>query len=189
MIPSCILVIEDEDDRAFMTALYLNYRKLMYREIIKITRSPWDADDVLHTTVERLIDKVADLRTKDEDRLVSYILAACRNNAFNHLRGGKRRSAFAYDDLWDRSDEDSGRQAMDERLVREWEISALARVWSRLDDRTRAILESRYILGKSDAEMAAELHISPGSVRMVLTRARRTARRLMEEEEDGGPRP
>ena len=32
MIPYCILVIEDDDDRAFMEQLFVDYHRLMYHE-------------------------------------------------------------------------------------------------------------------------------------------------------------
>ena len=37
MLPLMIAAIEDEDDKAFMTWLYLQYRRLIYSEIQKIT--------------------------------------------------------------------------------------------------------------------------------------------------------
>lgn len=36
MIPCCILIIEDENDRTFMAELYLQYNRLMYSVIYKI---------------------------------------------------------------------------------------------------------------------------------------------------------
>lgn len=42
------------------------------------------------------------------------------------------------------------------------------------------MLEARYILEKTDAEIGKSLGLTPSSVRMVLTRARRKAFDLME---------
>ena len=44
MIPSIILAIEDDDDREFMTGLYKQYQRLMYREILKVVQETWDVD-------------------------------------------------------------------------------------------------------------------------------------------------
>lgn len=44
-----------------------------------------------------------------------------------------------------------------------------------LDDRSKLLLEGKYILGKSDEELAEELSKKPASVRMALTRARQCA--------------
>ena len=39
MIPYLILAIEDDDDRAFMTNLYMKYHLLLYKEILEITHN------------------------------------------------------------------------------------------------------------------------------------------------------
>ena len=39
MIPYCILVIEDDDDRAFMEQLFVDYHRLMYHEIFKLVHN------------------------------------------------------------------------------------------------------------------------------------------------------
>ena len=49
MIPSIILAIEDDDDREFMTWLYKQYQRLMYREILKIVQETWDVDDIMQS--------------------------------------------------------------------------------------------------------------------------------------------
>lgn len=56
--PVCIMAIEDDDDREFMQKLYVDYHRLMYSQITKITKDPWAADDVMQTTLVRLIDKL-----------------------------------------------------------------------------------------------------------------------------------
>ncbi len=86
MIPYCILVIEDESDRAFMESLYHNYRRLMYKTIKRIIDDPWSAEDVMQSVLVKLIDKLALLRSKEEQQVVSYIVSACRNTAYNYVR-------------------------------------------------------------------------------------------------------
>ena len=62
IIPYIILAIEDDGDREFMAWLYIQYQSLLYSEIIRIVQSSTDAEDVLHTVIEKLIDKVGFLR-------------------------------------------------------------------------------------------------------------------------------
>ena len=47
MIPYLILAIEDDDDRAFMTNLYMKYHLLLYKEILEITHNRWDTEDLM----------------------------------------------------------------------------------------------------------------------------------------------
>ena len=66
--------------------------------------------------------------------------------------------------------------------ARRVELNALARVWPRLDEDTRWLLEARYILDYSDSELAREMGVKPTSVRMALTRARKKARAMLRPE-------
>ena len=58
MIPYCILAIENDDDREFMSSLYIDYKQLMYSEIRKIIKKDCDAEDIMQDVLEKLIDKI-----------------------------------------------------------------------------------------------------------------------------------
>lgn len=73
MIPLYILAIEDESDREFMTGLYIQYHRLMYHEIYKLLHDPWATDDVLQAALEKLIDRIGQLREMDRTHLVNYL--------------------------------------------------------------------------------------------------------------------
>ena len=70
IIPYIILAIEDDGDREFMAWLYIQYQSLLYSEIIRIVQSSTDAEDVLHTVIEKLIDKVGFVNLIAEDLLI-----------------------------------------------------------------------------------------------------------------------
>lgn len=84
------------------------------------------------------------------------------------LRHNRRHPQVPLED----APEASSAPDMDELLSRRVELNALARVWPRLDEDTRWLLEARYILDYSDSELAREMGVKPTSVRMALTRAR-----------------
>ena len=69
---------------------------------------------------------------------------------------------------------------MESHLIHEEDLQRMANIWGKLDERSRFALEARYILEKTDEEIAESLDIASSSVRMVLTRARRKAFDLME---------
>lgn len=52
MLPLMIMAIEDENDKAFMTWLYLQYRRLIYSEIRKVVGDGDEAEDLLQSAVE-----------------------------------------------------------------------------------------------------------------------------------------
>ena len=146
MIPYCILVIEDDDDRTFMEQLFVDYHRLMYHEIFKLVHDQWAAEDVMQSTLVRLIDKIPDLQEFME-----------------------------YED----PNMDGG--AIELQIIKKEDLEELAHIWTQLDDRTRYLLEGHYILNLPAAEMARELNIKPASLRMALTRARKTAYQLLQD--------
>ena len=54
-LPLMILAIENDDDRAYITELYLKYRKLMYSVAIEIVRDPHIAEDMVASAVTEMI--------------------------------------------------------------------------------------------------------------------------------------
>lgn len=90
MLPICILAIRDDDDRAYMTRLFVKYQRLMYRTIYDILGDKWATEDVLQTTLLRLIDHLDTLRRLEPEGLAGYIAAACRHTAYNAVRDSVR---------------------------------------------------------------------------------------------------
>lgn len=86
MIPLCILAIEDDSDRKFMEFLFLRYKRLMYSEIMKIVPDAVAAEDILQSTLVKLINCLQKVRTFDRNQRVNYIIAAVQNTAKNYLR-------------------------------------------------------------------------------------------------------
>lgn len=169
MIPIIILAIEDPDDRDFMINLYISYNRLMFSEIQKITHDTWTSDDVLQISLIKLIEKIWLLRTFSRNRLVSYIISTCRNNAYNYI---KRELSTADFELTDCDGIDITTNSLEILIIKQEENQLITTAWDSLDDRSRYYLESKYILRKSDQEIAADLSINANSVRMNLTRAR-----------------
>lgn len=91
MLPICILAIRDDDDRAYMTRLFVKYQRLMYRTIYDILGDKWATEDVLQTTLLRLIDHLDTLRRLEPEGLAGYIAAACRWTANRRSRMSGRR--------------------------------------------------------------------------------------------------
>lgn len=183
MIPLFILVIENEDDRAFMSNLYLTYNRLMYDQIFQIVHDKSITEDLLQDVLVNLIDRIGELQIKSRDHLVNYIISSCKNRAFNYLRGKRAHPETSIDLLLDMPDPLQNGTQIESFLIAKDEISRLARIWDRLNPRDQYILESYYIMEMSTHEIGQELGIKPDSVRMALTRARKTAYQLMEQQQ------
>lgn len=183
MIPFCILVIENDADREFMETLFVDYQRLMYSEIYKITQNQWDTEDVLQATLVKLIDKIPELREKERRKLVNYIITASKNTALNFIRDVRHIPPISFEDCAQTADDEKSGHMMEAKIIAKEELEILAQKWPLLDERSRYLLDARYILGKNDEELANDLDIKPESVRMAMTRARKSAYQLLTEEE------
>ena len=177
MIPICIMAIEDPDDRQFMEDLYWDYSRLMYCEAHKFLSEPADAQDVVHSSVVKLIDKLDDIKTMSLHKRVKYIITTVKNTAINYIRDQKRGTVYSFDELFDPSRPPM--EATCDSIMVWMESQQFSEVWNALDEKYRYVLELKYILDFTDKQLARDLGIAPASVRMVLSRARSRLREIM----------
>ncbi len=184
MIPYVILAMEDEDDRQFMTRLFLSYQRLMLSECYKVTKNPQDAEDQLQETVIKLVEKVDLLKSFEEKRLIHYVATACRNNSINFLRKERKVDFFSVDDdSWLEGSKLSLEvPSIEEQIVLKEDVERFQKLWPTLSVKTRFLLEERYVLHKTSNEIAEELGMTPESVRMAISRAKRKIREQLEKE-------
>ena len=182
MIPVYILAIEDESDREYMNWLYCQYEKLMFSTIRKYTNDSWLVDDIMQSTLEKLMCKISLLKYLTRNRLISYIISSCKNNAYIILQYQSTHSTIDYIDTDHIGDSTDIFSKVESRILHEETLSYLIRIWPLLTPRNQYILRAKYILEKSSAEIAHELGIKSDSVRMALTRARKEAYILIKRE-------
>lgn len=178
MLPICILAIEDASDREFMTDLYIQYNRLMYKTIKGLVHNESDIEDILQSTLERLIDKIPTLRGLSVPQRANYVVSACRRISFNYNRTQSRHPVVSLDESFEAVSEVN----VADQVIHQLDLESLMRIWDKMDEQTRFLLSAKYLMEASDAEIAAQLGISTGSVRTYLTRARRRAYELMEQE-------
>ncbi|MEA4895141.1 MAG: sigma-70 family RNA polymerase sigma factor [Oscillospiraceae bacterium] len=170
----------DEDDREFMTQLFLQYHRIMFSEISKIIPGSSEAEDVLQNALIRLCDKVTLLRELDERRRICYVITTVRNQAKNQIRSNQEMPICSFDDEdLNLLESVSDGTDIEQSIIIKEQLKDFSLVWSALDGACQRLLEGKYILKKSDNELAKDLGISPSSIRMMLTRARRKALGLM----------
>lgn len=183
MIPVAILAINNEDDRSFMERIYLDYRRLMYSIAYQILRDHFSTEDVINTTCEALCKKIPLLRSFDKAKLQAYIVFSCKNRALNALKARKRRNARLFYDIDALDNTISSNDTVIDHLIREAEIAELVDALNQLASKERDILQQKYLLQKSDVEIASIYGIKPDSVRYYLTLARRHLGEVMKRNE------
>jgi len=180
-IPVAILSIGNEDDRAFMVRLYVDYRWLMYKVALSVVREPQLAEDMVSQTLCEMIDNLEKIRAVDCCKLRGYIVSFVRNVSVDFVRKRDRQGKYFF--LTGEEAEVAAEDSVDENLIRMAEIDALKRGLARLSENDRLLLTMKYFDGLSDEEIAARLGVAKASVRTFLMRARnRLCQRLKEDE-------
>lgn len=180
-IPVAILSIGNEDDRAFMVRLYVDYRWLMYKVALSVVREPQLAEDMVSQSLCEMIDNLEKIRAVDCCKLRGYIVSFVRNVSVDFVRKRDRQGKYFF--LTGEEAEVAAEDSVDENLIRMAEIDALKRGLARLSENDRLLLTMKYFDGLSDEEIAARLGVAKASVRTYLMRARnRLCQRLKEDE-------
>ena len=170
---------EDPGDRAFLEQLYERFQRLMYYVAGKYISDPAARGDAVQDALVCLVEKAALLRQLEDTALAAYIVAAVRNAAFSLLRRQGRTGLRTIS-----MEESAGAApipAREEPILAAEERILAGQVLERLPPEDRILLEGRYLLELTDAELAQRLGCQPGSVRMKLTRARRRALKQLTE--------
>ena len=157
----------------------MEYHPLMYATIRKVIHVQWTCEDVLQESVRKFIDHIPQLREMDAASRTNYIVVACRYNAIEEEKRQRRAPFPVGDGMIDIASRDAENPERQILLLDDADV--LWRVWPQLDSRTRQLLEDKYVLNMSDAEIASALGVKPSSVRMLLTRARSKARKAIEK--------
>ncbi len=180
-MPPSVIAQEQTDAQEFIEGLYEQYRRLMFSTAGKYTADAQEAEEIVQDALVKLVENVDTLRRVERCVLPAMVVIIVRNTAINHLKHMsvvRRHRA----ELPEETETPSAGPTLDELMVREEQLAALRRAWPRLPEGDQLLLSGRYILGLDDRELARLAGCKPSSVRMKLTRARRSALREMKKE-------
>ena len=169
MIPFAIAAIESEDDRAFMTSIYLRHRALMLKTAWHFTREPGEVDDIVSETCVMLIQHLDTLKGLEETALRSYIVTTVKHKAVDFRRRSEREKDHAAS-----FDEEQAEPAVsfEHKIAVQAEIDMVKRVLLSLPKREREALTMKFFEGMDDHEIAQTLGISEGAVRKYIMQGR-----------------
>ena len=188
MTPMIILLpIENDDDREFLTRIYLDYRRLMFSVAIEIVKDPLVAEDIVSMAVLEMIERIDVLRKVNSCRLRSYIASIVRNDSIDYVRKRNRQGkycVFSEDEpLIDNIAEEG---TLEDEIIRRVEGEMLYEGIAKLSESERLLLTMKYIDDVPNKEIARLLGIGNDSVRSYLSRARRHLKQIIMEEEENG---
>lgn len=154
MLPIIISTLDNDLDRDFMTWLYEEYEPLLFKVAQRFALTHHDVEEIVQDSLERLIKKISTIRHMERCILSAYIVSTVRNTSIEFLRKEKRRQARQrnYDDTsW--TMEMQPQLSLEELLLLAENRQELVSAWGELPELDRALLEGKYFLGLSDAEI------------------------------------
>jgi RNA polymerase sigma-70 factor (ECF subfamily) len=150
--------------------IYAEYARPLWGYLCRITRSAATADDLVQESFCRFLEAPAS--PSDARALRAYLFRIAGNLAIDHARKHKREVAA-----------DPGRELAAPTAGVEAGVGVdLGRLFARLRPRERSLLWLAHVEEMSHAEIAAASGLATASVRVLLFRARRHMRKILESE-------
>lgn len=172
-------------EKDFFESLYHQYKYLMYKTAKYYTSNPAELEAIMQDSVERLLRNTHKLMDIPSCTQAAYLVYTVRSVAINLKR---HQSVVAEHtlpiDVYEQDTYESPHLSpaeIVERLEHNQQLSAL---WSQLPEEDQELLYRKYVAEQSDEELSALFHCKKDSIRMKLTRARRKAIKLAEQEAD-----
>ena len=183
ILPLAVLMLEDDQDRDFMTDVYIRYKPLMYKVAMRyFANRPQDAEEAMSDAVENMCRYIKNVRGVPEEHLPKYIVCIVRN-ACNYLL--RKRNAFRrpqeeavdFQSLETTADESALHEVI---LSRETALEIL-HAFPSLSQRDRELIRLRHIDLLEYEEIAEVLGISVATARTALHRAKRRLEKIARE--------
>lgn len=173
------------DDEAFFLRFYEEYKGFLFYMAQKYATDPNDCEDVVQDTVIRLLNHISTLRELDQNRTCKYVALTVRSSFLDLQRKKRAVQLLPVEEqvlevLLSAEESDC---KVNDVLSARMEILALKQS---LPPRDWVVLEGRYILGYSYEELAQQLGLTQENIRMIVSRAKEKARRLLLDKSGNG---
>lgn len=152
-------------------ALYARYSRLVWALAWQYGGAGAEPEDLVQEVWLLLCGKCTLLTSLPEEKQAGYLAAMVRNTACSLAR--KAHPTLPLEAAHTIGCHESER--LNELLDRKCSVREFRKLWPSVPQPAAELLERKYILQQTDSEIAHAMGIAPGSVRMYLTRARRTA--------------
>ena len=172
-----------EEERTFMETLYENHKKTMYYVAFRECHDPHLANDLMQDCLVNLIKNISTIRKLNCCKIDAYIVVAIRRLYINYAKKERRTTLLPIDEPFIAAVADE--KIAEIELEKEAAKQTVKDLLDRLSPRDQLILQSKYILGLNEEEIAAAVGCKPSSVRTLICRARARAKAIGLNSEKG----
>ena len=159
------------------------YERLMYEMARQYVGSQIECEEIVQDSLTNILKKFDTVMALNMHQRTAYVAAVVRNRSLNYLKGNNLEENTFEVSFNDESNCITDSTIKTEKQLDLYEVSFVREALDELSSFDRYLIEGKYIIGLSDAEMADELSYKPTGIRMKLTKARR---RLLTELERVG---
>ncbi len=170
--------VRQGDDIAF-EALFTRYYPRVYGVLLRVVRTPEDAEEIAHDVFMRLYERPLEKVT--DGALAGWLYRSALNAGFNAVRSRKRRLNWLRRAAIFQQAETTTESSPASAIERREEIERVRHALTQIPEKQRNALVLRSH-GLQYSEIAAALNISPSSVGTTLARGERALRRQLEIE-------
>ncbi len=166
--------VNEQDQKAY-AELMNNYRDSLYFMLLKMTNSPYDAEDLTIEAFGKAFKRLG--QYTPEYAFSTWLFKIATNNCIDFLRK-KRKYIVSLDSPFDSTDDDYKMEVecseMDpeETYMEKQKVKMMRSIVERLKPHYKTLVELRYFKEYSYEEIAEELNLPLGTVKAQLFRAR-----------------
>lgn len=186
VLPLAILLIENDEDRQFLTDMYMQYRKLMYKIASHYFQSDYnEIEDAVSTSVERMCKFCKNIQAVPCNRRTSYIVRLVENVCRTRIRAISRqrdKEQFPTEENWEKDIPDT--EDTEAIVFSQLRANDLLMSFERLSPRDQELIRMRHIDYMEFEEMAQEMGMTVSAVRTALFRAKQRWKKLASDQED-----
>lgn len=180
VLPLSILLIENDEDRQFMTEQYLQYRPLMYKIASQFFSDNYaELEDAVGGAVERLCKKCETLQQVACNKRASYIVSTIRNVCLTRLREiGRQRRSRDYTGDSEVVDSVPSQEDVQGIVFDRVFASDLLDAFPELSEKDRNLIRFRHVDMMPYSNIAAQMGITEIAARAAVSRAKSKMERL-----------
>lgn len=180
ILPLAILLVNDDEDRAFLCEVYLQYKALIYKVASDYFKhNQVEIEDAVGESVERLCKYCKNFRAIPCNKMAAYIVKLVENVCRTRLRAimmEKNHYAFSIDE--EQSEQIPTHDSVLETVFSHFYAEELLAMFDRLNEYDRELIRMRHVDQMSYAEIAKALQMNEGSVRTALSRAKHRLKKI-----------
>ncbi len=180
MLMIYLSMFDTADERQKMSDIYEQNKYILLHYALKLTHNQQMAEDAVHNTFLAIIKHKEKYFALDHRNLRAAIVIILKNKCLDMLKANKAHFDIPIDDV--EYELASDETPIDEQFIKASDYDNLIKSLETLDEVSQQVLNMKYILNMSYAEIANELGFTTKRVDNILIKAKAKLRKMIASE-------